>query len=705
MRRPGCRRRSGGFQLSRLHSLLHRTSGLLHRGLASLRARGWRATWARVRRHFQRLPAAQKAHIVAPDARAAMPALPANGTPRASIVIPVYGQLAHTLDCLRMLAAHPPSAAVEVIVVDDASPDGSAEALAGIDGLRLHRRAANGGFIAACNDGARIARGDVVVFLNNDTWPQPGWLDALLETFDAVPAAGIVGAHLLDADGTLQDAGGRVFADGSAANLGRGASPNDPRHAVLRDVDYACGAALAIDRALFAAVGGFDTRYAPAYYEDTDLAFRVRAAGRRVLVQPAAQVVHLEGATSGTDVRHGVKQHQVRNQRVFAETWHDVLAAHPPPGGAVDPAAGPGPRVLVVDVETPRPQHDSASLRLVNLMRLLQAEGAHVTFLPRDGNHAGDATRALQALGIAAWYAPFASTAPAWLQANADAFDTVVLCRHHLADELLPLVRRHAPRARVVFDTVDLHHLREQRAAELAGDAALARAALRTRERELALVAACDATLVVSEVERALLADARPAASVHVVSNVHADPAPVAGPAGRRDVLFIGGFRHPPNVDAVLWFGRQVWPRVRARLPALQWHCIGADPPAEVRALGGETGIVVHGHVPDLMPWLGGARLTVAPLRFGAGVKGKVNQSMAHGVPVVATPCAVEAMHLHDGVDVLVAEDAAAFADAVVRLASDDALWLQLSHAGQANVRAHFSFDAARAAVRAALLR
>src|SRR5690606_4021232 len=219
-------------------------------------------------------------------------AVPASDAPRASIVIPVHGQLAHTLACLQALAAHPPATACEVIVVDDCSPDETASVLAAIDGLRLHRRASNGGFIAACNDGAALARGETLVFLNNDTVPQPGWLDALLDRFQAHARAGLVGAQLLYRDGRLQEAGGVVFADGSAWNLGRFESPDDPRFAYVRDADYVSGAAIAIPRDLFEAIGGFDARYAPAYYEDTDLAFKVRASGHRVLYQPASRVVH-----------------------------------------------------------------------------------------------------------------------------------------------------------------------------------------------------------------------------------------------------------------------------------------------------------------------------------------------------------------------------------------------------------------------------
>src|SRR5262249_38801250 len=148
-----------------------------------------------------------------------------------------------------------------------------------VAGLRYHRRARNGGFIAACNDGLALCRGRDVVLLNNDTVPQPGWLDALIRTFTTPPPARILRPQLLYPDGRLQESGGVVFNDGSAWSYGRFESPEDPRYAYVRRADYVSGAALAIPRALFEGLGGLDRRYMPAYYEDTDLAFAVRDAG------------------------------------------------------------------------------------------------------------------------------------------------------------------------------------------------------------------------------------------------------------------------------------------------------------------------------------------------------------------------------------------------------------------------------------------
>ena len=696
------------FSPADLRFIFRRGFGLIRRGWASLRTRGWRTTLDRVRARLHRaapLPA-DRLYRPAPTAFAPF-SIATNDAPGVSIVIPVYNQFAHTLACLRALAAHPPTTLFEVIVVDDGCSDETVTAVPQIAGVRYHRRARNGGFIAACNDGASFARGEYLIFLNNDTIPQPGWLDALIGTFVEHADAGLVGAQLLYPDGRLQEAGGVVFNDGSGWNYGKFESPQDPRFAYLRDCDYASGAAIAIPRALFAQCGGFDARYAPGYYEDTDLAFAVRAAGKRVIYQPAARVIHAEGGTAGTDTNVGMKAYQVRNRGIFAEYRSEALAQLLPANTVPTPALlhRRQKQILIIDAHTPRPDHDSGSLRLVNLMRLLREEGAHVVFLPADRSRIEPYAAQLQHLGVESWYAPFAARPPAWLREHGARFDAVMVSRYYVASEFLPLLRTHAPQAKLIFDTVDLHYLRERRGAEIAGDAALARTAERTRALELEVIAASDVTLVVSDVERGLLRKDAPDAHVELLSNLHRIAGSGQSFAQRRDLVFVGGFRHPPNVDAVLWFVAEVLPRILERLSDVRFHCIGSHTPPQIVALGARPGVVVHGHVADIDPYMDGCRIAIASLRYGAGVKGKINLSMAHGQPVVATACAVEGMHLRDGEDVLVADDPQAFADAVVRLYEDESLWNRLARNGLDNVAKNFSLDSARETVRKVFLR
>lgn len=623
-----------------------------------------------------------------------------SATPRVSIVVPVYNKIAYTLACLHSLAEHAGPTPFEVIVVDDGSTDATPERLAGVDGLRLVRNARNLGFVGSCNAGAAVARGEFLLFLNNDTVVTAGWLEALLRCAEEAPDAGLVGARLVYPDGRLQEAGGIIFNDGSGWNYGRFGDPADSRYAFRREVDYCSGAAILLRRALFEQLGAFDARYAPAYYEDTDLAFAVREAGLKVYYEPAATVIHFEGITSGTDTGSGTKRYQVVNQAKFLEKWKEALARQPAPGTPITIAAThrAGQRVLVVDATTPTPDQDSGSVRIVNLMRVLGDLGCQVSFLPENRAWVERYTQALQEIGIEALYAPYAQDPVRLLRERGREFDLVILSRHYVAASFIGLLRLHAPQARLAFDTVDLHYLREQRAAELAGSAELARVAANTRAQELKVIRDCDVTLVVSPVEQALLATDAPGARVEVLSNVHEVHGRKAGFAERRGLVFVGGFQHPPNIDAVEWFVAEVFPRIRAELPDIEFHVIGSKAPEAIRALGG-NGVIVHGFVPDILPYMDGCRVSVAPLRYGAGVKGKVNMAMSCGLPVVATPIAVEGMHVEAGREVLVAADAAGFAAEVVRLYGNEALWNSLSEQGLANVEQHFSFAAARRAL------
>jgi O-antigen biosynthesis protein len=364
-----------------------------------------------------------------------------------------------------------------------------------------------------------------------------------------------------------------------------------------------------------------------------------------------------------------------------------------------EPAAGqPRRRILVIETMTPDPSRDSGSVRLSQIFALLNADGWQVDFLAEDGDASATDAQRLGALGVRI----VRESTLRWLAREGAALDAVMLCRLPVADQYIDVVRRFAPGARVVFDTVDLHFIREQRAGELTGNPALLRQARRSRERELAMLARCDITLVVSDEERDVLAREAPAAGVEVVSNIHEVHGRTSGFAQRSGMLFVGGFGHPPNEDAVRWFIAEVLPRVREALPDMLFH-VGGDIDATARRAIEGDGVVVHGRVADLAPLHGEALVSVAPLRFGAGVKGKVNQAMSYGLPVVLTTIAAEGMHLRNGVDALIADTPEAFAAAIIQLAHDEATWISVSDASVENVRHHFSIDNARQALRVAM--
>lgn len=301
-----------------------------------------------------------------------------------SIIIPVFNQFRFTQACLASLQEHKGMERLEVIVVDDGSTDGTVEAVPRIPGIVFLRNETNCGFIASCNRGAEKARGKYLAFVNNDTLVRAGWLGALLDTFAEEPEAGIVGSKLLYPDGRLQEAGGVIWQDASGWNYGKFDDPQKPKYNYLREVDYCSAAALMIPKTLFWSVEGFDSHYAPAYYEDTDLAFKVRRAGYKVLYQPLSEVIHYEGATGGTDLSTGTKQHQDINRSRFATRWADELVTKPASGDVASlERPKPGRKnILVIDHYVPTPDRDSGSLRMFQVLRLFHALGHRVTFIP-----------------------------------------------------------------------------------------------------------------------------------------------------------------------------------------------------------------------------------------------------------------------------------------------------------------------------------
>jgi GT2 family glycosyltransferase len=613
-------------------------------------------------------------------------ALPAVAEPEVSVVIPVHGKFAYTYQCLASIAKALPEARIEVIVVDDASTDETMfmGALAG-GGLRSLRAPRNGGFIAACNMGADAARGRYLLFLNNDTDVQAGWLDALLATFAEQPDAGLVGAKLLFPDGRVQDAGGIVWRLGDAWNYGRGFAADDPRVNYLRDVDYVSGAAMMLPKALFDQLGGFDAHFSPAYYEDTDLAFRVRRAGLRVLYQPLSVVVHHEGVTSGTDVHGaGAKRYQLLNARRFFDRWRRDLASHRLNGDEPEREKERriGRRILFIDDTTPTPHEDAGSVAAVSHMRAMQLLGCKVTFVPADNMApAGALTQALQRIGVEVLHAPWFWSAEEVMRRRGAEFDAVYLHRYVNAFKYAGVLRAVMPHAKLLYSVADIHHLRLEREAAVTGSQAAAEAANQMKARELAALAMVDQVIVHSAYEGSYLAGLLDEEHLNIIPWVVPTLPPRTGFQERRDVVFLGGYRHPPNIDAVTYFVAEVMPILRQLVPGIVFRIAGSHMPDSFHDLAAPD-VVLDGFIPDLATYFEDIRVMVAPLRYGAGIKGKVFDSLARGLPCVASSIAAEGMDLQDGEAIAIADEPRAIAEAIAWLHQDEEAWLRLQRGG-----------------------
>lgn len=631
---------------------------------------------------------------------------PSVDEPLVSIVVPVHDKFNVTYYCLCALLFASNDASFEVIVVDDGSSDETLEIAEIVSNITVVRHETARGFVGACNAGAARARGRFVVLLNNDTEPTEGWLDELLAAFDRFDDVGLAGSRLLYPDGRLQEAGGIVWRTGNPWNYGRGENPRDPRYTYARQADFLSGASVMLPREVWEEVGALSEEYAPAYFEDTDLAFKVREAGYTTWYVPSSVVYHFEGVSNGTDVTatSGLKRFQEINRPKFRRRWAAAVRNNGDEGVAPDLAKDRGilGRVLFIDTQVPRPDHDAGSYATLNEMLLVQSLGYKVTSLPTNVAYMGRYTEELNRLGVETIYAPFYFSVDEFLRERGTEFDAVYITRFGVARNVLDSVREYAPQARVLFCNCDLHFLREIRAALRTTNQEAWDKAVSTRDAELAVMRRVDAVLSYNEVEHSVIVSHsnQPVTVVTCPWVVEVSEESVAIDFTDRDgIAFLGSYQHPPNVEAVHFFVEEVMPLLTQRIPDVVFHIYGSSMPETIKSLAGPH-INPVGHVATVDVAYDAHRAFVAPLLSGAGIKGKVLGAIAHGIPSVVSPVAAEGTGLRHGYDCLIAREPEEWVEAIADLYEKDELWTSLRTRGIDLVRADYSFERGRTLMR-----
>lgn len=633
--------------------------------------------------------------------------------PKASIIIPVYNQLESTLACIKSVVDHCHGESYEIIVADDCSQDDTKNLEKKIENLIVARPKNNQGFLGNCKHAIHSARGEYLVFLNNDTNVQKNWLQELISVLEGDASVGLVGSKLVYPDGQLQEAGGIIFSDGSGWNYGRFSDPQLPEFNYVREVDYISGASIALRRDMWERLGGFDERFKPAYYEDTDLCFQIRKSGYKVIYNPFSVAVHYEGVTHGTDEESGVKQYQVQNREIFLRKWEQVLKQqHYRDSRDLFFARQHGKDqriVLMVDHYVPMHDKDAGSRSTRKYIELLIDEGLRVIFIGDNFYPHQPYTEELQRLGVEVLYGQYYKKHWAsWFKGNAKYIDCVYIHRPHVAEKYLFTMRQISPDTRIVYFGHDLHFLRAQREGEISEDRGKIKEAEEWNEKEFKIMRAADLSLFPAAYEAETVLGIDPTINVDHIPLYWFDENELTSfiePSEQHNLLFVGGFGHPPNLDGLLWFIDSIWPVIIEQSKLANLTIIGSKCPQAVHDLQCDR-IKVLGEVSDdvLENSYKCASVVIVPLRYGAGVKGKVLEAMSKAVPVCTTTVGVEGLPELQESYLRVADDSSVFADNVIKLLESPGERERLSARATDVLRLNFGRDKARSSIMGCLM-
>ncbi len=617
--------------------------------------------------------------------------------PLVSIIIPVYNQFAYTYACLKSIIDNTQGVSYEVIIADDNSTDSTKNIVNIIKNLVVVRNHENLRFLLNCNNAAQYARGKYIHFLNNDTQVQPNWLNSLVGLMEDDKTIGMVGSKLIYPDGRLQEAGGILWNDGSAWNYGNKSDPDLPEFNYVKEVDYISGASILIRNELWTQLGGFDSRYVPAYCEDSDLAFEVRKAGFKVVYQPKSIVVHFEGVSNGTDTSVGLKSYQIANSKKFYEKWKDTLRNEYFNNGENVFVARDRSRnkrgILVIDHYVPERDKDAGSKTVYQYLKLLTENGYNVKFIGDNFFPSQPYTDELEQMGIEVLYGDYYSKNwKRWVLMNDKHIKVYLLNRPHIAVKYIDFIKKNTD-SKIIYYGHDLHFLREFREYLLSHNEEMKVSSDKWKEQELYLMRNSDFVFYPSSIE------VKEIKKVDSSINVKALPAyifPVLSkniynPLERKDIMFVGGFSHRPNVDAVIWFHDRIWPIVKKAVPEIKIFIIGSNPPDSIKNLNDKRFVVI-GFVSDdeLNDFYKKCKLDIVPLRYGAGVKGKVVEGMWKQIPIITTSIGAEGILCADNA-LCIADGEVDFAEKIISLYKDNELLIKYSQNGKNCIEANYT--------------
>lgn len=613
--------------------------------------------------------------------------------PLVSIVIPVYNQFDYTLRCLYSILKHAKDIPYEVIIADDCSTDETQNIEDKVKNIIVSRNTTNLGFIKNCNNGAKLAKGKYLYFLNNDTQVQPNWLNELLLIYDMYDDVGAVGSKLVSANGALQEFGSHRFID----VLYQYTPVFDifsRKYNYVSKADYVSGCSLLTPKSIFDEIGGFDEYYAPAYSDDPDYCFKLTYnLNKKVLVNPKSLVVHY-GSITYSSKKSSL---QVINRQKFIKRWFDVLNNKSKFNLIKLPYTdSKRPRmILIIDDFLPQFDKHAGGKTVFQFLELFTKMGLFVKFCPACKDEVEEPYESiLNRMGIEIISPADVIT---FINEYSELLDYVLLSRPQIAQKYLKDVLKYK-NIKVLYYGHDLHYLRNKRMYDLTQSPEALKEYNIYKDLEPEIITKVDVAYYPSSIEVEKIRAEIPDVNVQVMTPYMYDitKAPRHNSyENSKGLIFVGGFNHTPNVDAVIWFVKEIYPLILDKIPDIKLYIAGSNPKPEIVNLECEN-IKVLGYLEQdvLEEYYKKCRVSVAPLRYGAGIKGKVVEALYNGLPVVTTSIGAEGINNSNNA-ITISDEPQQFADSVINLYSNAEIWAEKSQKSKDVVANNYSYEAA----------
>jgi GT2 family glycosyltransferase len=565
-----------------------------------------------------------------------------------SIIIPVHNNFNYTYNCIISILNSDLSILYEIIIVNDMSTDETVKLkekyFKNYSNIIVYNNRRRKNFIINCNKAAKLSRGKYLLFLNNDTKVHKDWLSYLYNLINSDEKIGMAGSKLIYPNGTLQEAGGIVWSNGECSNFGRRKNANMSEYNYVKEVDYISGASIIVRKSAWKKIGGFDRRFVPAYYEDTDFAFELRNHGYKVMYQPKSVVEHFEGISNGRNISTGIKHYQEINKKKFKRKWKNELKFQSKQGNnfIARDRGSKKKRIFVLDRAVPKFDQDAGSRFCFMYLNLFKQMGLRVTFFGDDLLKPEPYTTILQQKGIEILYGDNYNekNLEYWLKENLKYFNYLYLQRPDITIKYIDILKKYFS-GKIFYFAHDLHHIRLEREYNITHSKMIGERCKYMKKIEMEIFNKVDIIHVVGNYEYNILKNKLEGKKIRNIplyifdtqyKNIEKDF------SKRNDLLFVGGFLHRPNVDGIIWFSKTIYPKVIEKFPNMILHIVGTNITEEIMQLESKN-IKIEGFLSDrdLHLIYQKCRVFVIPLRFGAGVKGKILEAAHNQIPIVTT--------------------------------------------------------------------